>query len=72
MPWPNPRILMVVLKMLLIYLGIASETLAAEVRDRLTVQEMFAQADLGPGPVDNRYFIPMGEYSPAKHDFLPH
>ncbi len=69
MPWQNPRILMVVLKMLLIYLGIASETLAAEVSDLLTVPEMFAQADLGPGPVDNRYFIPMGEYSPAKHDF---
>ena len=69
MSWPNPRILIVVLKVLLIYLGHASETIAAEGRDRLSVQEMFAQADLGPGPVDNRYFVPIGEFGPAKHDF---
>ena len=48
--------------------GFAQDAITADARDRLTVSEMFGEDDLGQGPVDNRYFVPMGQFGPAKHD----
>ncbi len=45
----------------------ASETIAAGERDRLDATEIFKDGAGGPGPIDNRYFMPMGGARPALH-----
>ena len=39
-----------------------------DVRDRLTVDEIFADAPNRNGPIHNNYFMPIGEAGPAHHD----
>jgi CubicO group peptidase (beta-lactamase class C family) len=46
----------------------AAMPLKAE-RDQLTVEELMADAYVGEGPIENRYFMPIGPFSPARHEF---
>lgn len=50
---------------LLIAVTVGVAVAKAGPRDRLTVEEMFGE--IGRGPVDNRYFMPMGNVAPARH-----
>jgi hypothetical protein len=50
---------------LLIAATVGAAVAKAEPRDRLTMEEMFGE--VGLGPVDNRYFMPMGDAAPARH-----
>ena len=45
----------------------ASKAIAAEERDRLTASELFEPGAFGTGPIDNRYFLPIGNAGPALH-----
>jgi Beta-lactamase len=38
-------------------------------RDRLTAAELLAPAEVGPEPVHNAYFLPVGQAAPALHAF---
>ena len=38
-----------------------------EHRDRLSVEAFFSPEKLGSGPIDNRYFLPIGKFEQAKH-----
>jgi len=46
-----------------------SLALSPDQRDKLTFEELMAVEYLGDGPVDNRYFVPVGESAPALHAF---
>jgi CubicO group peptidase (beta-lactamase class C family) len=39
------------------------------VRDQLTVEQLMADTYVGEGPIENRYFMPVGPFSPARHKF---
>ena len=41
----------------------------AEQRDRLTFEELISQSDSGSSAVHNAYFMPVGDWKPALHDF---
>ena len=67
----------IVLAMLLSISGQATAltTLATELssqaasRDKLTFEELMRTEYSGSGPIDNRYFMPVGESAPALHEF---
>ena len=44
------------------------EPIAYELRDRVTAKELMASEYQGDGPVNNAYFMPMGESALALHD----
>jgi hypothetical protein len=46
-----------------------SSKLGVEGRDRLTYEELMADDHLPDGPIDNGYFVPVGESAPARHAF---
>jgi CubicO group peptidase (beta-lactamase class C family) len=41
----------------------------AQLRDKLMVKELMGFEYQGAAPIDNRYFIQMGKWEPAKHEF---
>jgi hypothetical protein len=43
--------------------------LSPEERDKLTFEELMAEEYMGDGPVENRYFTPVGESAPVVHAF---
>ena len=63
--WSATSIIRLGLVALLVTVALVARPIAADTRDRLTVQEMFEQ--IGQGPVNNQYFMPMGNVGPAKH-----
>lgn len=46
-----------------------SIALASDPRDRLTFEELMAEEYRGDSPIDNGYFMPIGESAPALHPF---
>jgi hypothetical protein len=42
---------------------------AGGTRDRLTVEALMAAEYVGDGPIHNGYFMPVGDWAPAHHEF---